>query len=74
MLVVFPAPLQQTDNLMTLSVCVYMRVGVGGARAEQRMRRGLWDPLQAHGEQMMHPFLCLPCVRVWVASDLWLSW
>lgn len=28
------------------------------------MRWGLWDPLQAHGEQMMHPFLCLPCVRV----------
>lgn len=49
-------------------------VGVGGARAEQRMRRGLWDPLQAHGEQMMHPFLCLPCVRVGVASDLWPSW
>lgn len=25
---------------------------------------GLWDLLQAHGEQMMHPFLCLPCVRL----------
>lgn len=55
---------RQPYDLVLVCVCVWAWVGWGEARAEQRMRWGLWDPLQAHGEQMMHPFLCLPCVRV----------